>query len=650
VSDIATTDINDLGELTKAELIELIEAQAEGGIRINFSGKANARQLARRVRPRVTNAKPKYSAGSPEDRSLNLVIEGDNLQTMATLYRERGQVDLIVTDPPYNTGNDFRYNDKWENDPNDSGLGDFISSDDGSRHTKWMRFMWPRLQMMRSMLKPGGVLAICIDHRELFRLGQMLDELFREENRLAIINWQKSYSPRGDNRHVSTATEYVLVYAKDETKARTGLLERTVAMDARYKSPDGDPSRWKAGDLSGPKAKTHQSMVYAIQSPFTGELHYPPNGACWRPEQAQVLAVISSWGRYTLRDIDDAGKRAEVIGVEESNVPNVKAVVLDEPVTSAAKKAKKRLDQGTWPRVFFGLTGKGRPQQKNYLESVKKGKVPITFWADEDYQTPDVLDAVSWPHTESGHSQTGVNELDAVLGQQHGFETVKPMKLFSKIIQLWCPPTGLVLDPFAGSGTTGHAILAMNHFTGTGRRFILIEQGRPERGDPYAKSLLAARLKRAISGDWKSGQRAPLGGGYSFVELERRVDADALLHMERSDMVDTVIASHFDDRRRGNALIRIDERAYHYLVAQNTDGDGIFLVWDGPDKNTNFTEEVYEVCALEAEKHGLKPTYHVYARLNLYQTDNVRFYQIPDRILADFGLDLSSEPFTDSDL
>lgn len=74
--------------------------------------------------------------------------------------------------------------------------------------------MYPRLQMMRAMFKPSGVLAICIDSRELFHLGQMLDELFGEENRLAIINWQKSYSPRSDNRHVSTATEYVLVYAE----------------------------------------------------------------------------------------------------------------------------------------------------------------------------------------------------------------------------------------------------------------------------------------------------------------------------------------------------------------------------------------------------------------------------------------------------
>ena len=156
-----------------------------------------------------------------------------------------------------------------------------MGSDDPARHTKWMKFMYPRLQMMKSMLRPSGVLAICIDHRELFHLGQMLDELFGEENRLAIINWQKSYSPRSDKSHVSTATEYVLVYAKDEGRARTQLLPREADMDARYQARDGDVRVWKSGDLSAGKAAKNQPMVYAIQSPFTGVLHYPPEGRCW---------------------------------------------------------------------------------------------------------------------------------------------------------------------------------------------------------------------------------------------------------------------------------------------------------------------------------------------------------------------------------
>ncbi len=111
------------------------------------------------------------------------------------------------------------------------------------------------------------------------------------------------------------------------------------------------------------------------------------------------------------------------------------------------------------------------------------------------------------------------------------------------MIQLWCPPTGLVLDPFAGSGTTGHAILALNRASDeSGRRFILIEQGRPERGDPYARSLMADRLRRVVTGDWTNGKGTPLGGGYRFIQMQKTVDAKALLEMERDEMTDAVIA------------------------------------------------------------------------------------------------------------
>lgn len=286
-------DLTTLSELSREELIALIREKSEGGVKLGFSGKSNARRLARRVRPRVQRTIAKYSAGPAEMQARSLLIEGDNLQSMVTLHRERGQVDLILTDPPYNTGQDFRYNDRWDQDPNDPGIGELISDDDAAKHTKWMRFMLPRLIIMKSMLKQSGVLAICIDNRELFHLGQMLDELFGEENRLAIINWQKSYAPRSDNRHVSTATEYVLVYAKDERSARTGLEARTAAMDARYRNPDGDPRVWKAGDLSARGAASHQGMVFGIQSPFTGAVHYPQAGSHWRTDRATLTRARS---------------------------------------------------------------------------------------------------------------------------------------------------------------------------------------------------------------------------------------------------------------------------------------------------------------------------------------------------------------------
>jgi adenine-specific DNA-methyltransferase len=649
-----------LSELTADQLLEVLEANSEGGIRIAFAGKSNARRLARRVRPRVTNTVKSLGHGSNEDRSLNLLIEGDNLQAMSTLYRERGNVDLVLADPPYNTGFDWRYNDRWEEDPNDPGMGEFVSEDDSARHTKWMRFMWPRLQMIKSMLKPTGVLAICIDHRELFRLGQMLDELFGEKNRLAIINWQKQTSPKNQDTSVSTMTEYVLVYAKDRERAATGLVERSPETRSSYTNPDEDPrGEWTPSDPTLMGASTHPGQVYGIQNPFTGNLHYPQEGRCWRNERAKMKAGVEEWGvEYEDTQLDDGLHPALL--VKGATDPRALADPLDAPaIADARQRAMERREKGDWPQYFWRndrrrVPGAGELRYKTYIEEIKKGVVPTTFWADEEFDLLD-LGSVSWEHEQAGTSDIGKAELNAIVGRGHGFDTVKPLALFTKIISIWCPTDGLVLDPFAGSGTTGHGALLLNADGGSTRRFICIEQGRPEKGDSYARTLTADRLQRVLSGKWvnKKKDTVALSGGFEYKRLGKRVDATVLLKMERDEMVDTVIASHFDaTRRRGERLVRIEDAGapYRYLVARDSEQEGFFLVWDGPDENTDLTESVYEACAEEAALAGIRSApLHVYARLYRFQTEAVRFYQIPDRILADFGLDLSSEPFATTD-
>lgn len=638
-------------ERSDDDLTSDLEERREGGIHIDFSGKDTARKLARKVRPRVARTVKKYSCGSEEEQSRNLVIEGDNLQAMATLFRERGQVDLILTDPPYNTGNDWRYNDRWEEDPNDSGIGEWVGHDDGARHTKWMRFMLPRLQMMKSMLKPTGVLAICIDHRELFRLGQMLDErdLFGEHNRLAIINWQKMYGAKNQDQGVSTTTEYILVYARDAERAVTGKTARSEATAGGYRNPDNDPrGRWAASDSTLMGAPTHPGQVYAIQNPFTGKLHRPQAGRCWRNERAKMKAAVEGWGvKYEDVDINDGLRPALIIkGVKDPLYSDVR----DPVIAASRKRALKMRENEVWPRFFWRADrerrpGEGELRYKTYEEDVKAGVVPTTFWASDDF-APLSLGAMSWPQDQSGTSHTGQRELNAVVGRGHGFDTVKPLTLIEKIIQLWCPADGMVMDPFAGTGTTAHAVMNINARSGTSRRFILIEQGRPDRGDSYARSLTANRLRRVVTGKWATGKVEPLGGGFRLSTLGKKVDAGALLSMEREELADTIIASHFDAaKRKRDALVRMAANTYKYLVAHNRENEGFFLVWNGPDGNTDFTEEVYEACAKEAKKAGLAKRYHVYARLYRFQTGNVVFYQIPDRILMDFGLDLRGEPY-----
>lgn len=643
----------------------LLEA-GKDGIVMSYSGRAAPWQIIRMVKPKLSRIVKKVSAGEEKAQSENEIWDGENLSAMVTLYKYRGQVDLILTDPPYNTGEDFRYNDKWDKDPNDPNLGDLVPKDDGSRHSKWLRFMTPRVWMMREMLKPGGVIAICIDHRELFRLGMLMDEIFNEENRIGIINWQKAYSPKsdtgGEKGGLSTATEYVLVYAKNGERAKTGLLDRTEEMDARYQTSHGDPHEWKSGDASGPNASTHRKMVYAIQSPFTGRMHYPPEGRCWANEKKTMRAWLEAWGHpYEEKWIDDGN---EFVDKETGNMVQVKALVIKgmkfaegEPIggknilTTARNAAQERMAKGAWPQLYFGLKGETGPQLKRYLKDVKKGKVPMTYWANQEYDTPLDIGTQSWNHEESGHSQTGINELDAIVGKGHNFKTVKPLRLIRKIIQIWCRPDGIVMDPFAGSGTTAHAVLELNNETSSNRRFILIEQGNTDKGDHYAKTLTAERIRRVVTGEWTSGKREPLPGGFRFMELKReKIDAEAVNALAREEMIDLLLTSYWDKAERAKSYLRRLPAAQHrFLFAVNPKDEGFFLVWQSADQPSVLNRDVFKAIVKEARAANLASRYHVYASVAPYTGAGIEFYKIPDKVLEHIGFNPRSDAFNNED-
>ncbi|MBF0556179.1 MAG: site-specific DNA-methyltransferase [Nitrospirae bacterium] len=652
--NVNADNINALEFMDREDLLVMVKAMMGSGIAINFHGKRTAQEIDKKVRPRQTLIKKDLSVGTPEQQARNTIIEGENLQAMVTLYKERGQVDLIVTDPPYNTGGQFRYNDKWDTDPNDPELGQLVKMEDGSRHTKWMKAMLPRLNMMYAMLKPNGVLAICIDDNELFHLGMMLDEIFGEYNRIGIINWQKAYSPKNQDRHISTATEYVLVYAKDKDIAKTALLERDEEMNARYWNPDNDlDGVWKKqGD---PSAKDPLAgAIYAIQSPFTGTIYYPPQGRHWSHTRAQMRKWLKEWALYDERDIGDGNGQAILITGYDYKQPDSPSS--QKALAAARYTAEYRLKKNNWPKLHFGENGTSGPNLKRNLKFVKKGKLALTYWADDDYDEPIVLGAQSWEHGESGHSQTGINELDAIIGRGHGFTTVKPLKLIKKIIQLWCPPNGLVLDPYAGSGTTGHAVLELNAETGAARRFIMIEQGAPERGDKYARSLTQKRLCNAITGERPTAYgklkklATPLQGGFEFRMLTKKIDSKTVLTMRKDELIDLVITSHWENGRRGVCgLIRMEQTGYKYLVGRNEQGEGYFLIWNGSDKVGQLDQTSYVTVVAEAKRANLKQPYHVYARYEIYQSRNVVFYKIPDKILAHLGLNENSDSFNEGE-
>lgn len=633
----------DYEQLPKAALIRLLQerdaADKEGGkdgIVMSYTGRTAPWQITRLVKPKLHGLVKKFCVGDEAEQWRNELWDGENLSAMVTLYKHRGQVDLILTDPPYNTGEDFRYNDKWDKDPNDPDLGDLVPKDDGSRHSKWLKFMTPRVWMMREMLKPGGVMAICIDHRELYRLGMLMDEVFGEDNRLAIINWQKTYAPKnnvGKKTHVSTSTEYVLVYAKSIDRAKTQLLPRSESMNARYESIDGDAEPWAPGDLTGRGADTHWGQVYGVQSPFTGKIMWPSEGRCWAIERKKLKAMLEQWGcEYIDKDI------------EEGRAP---CLVIKGSLAKAKTAAEKILAAGNWPQGYWRDGGKGHFRVKVYLRDVKKGIVPMTYWGDEDFGALDELGSQSWDHEQSGHSQTGLNELSAIVGKDHNFTTVKPLKLFKKIIQIWCKPDGIVMDPFAGSGTTGHAVLDLNQESGSERRFVLIEQGNAENGDHYARTLTADRLKRVVSGNWVAGKREGLGGGFRFVEMKReKIDASAVNALAREEMIDILLTSYWDKNEKAKSyLTRLPAGTHRHLFAVNGKNEGFFLIWDAPDAPSSLNRDAFRRIVEEAKTAGLAARYNVYASLAPYTGSGIEFYKIPDSVLEHIGFNTRADAY-----
>jgi adenine-specific DNA-methyltransferase len=366
-----------------------------------------------------------------------------------------------------------------------------------------------------------------------------------------------------------------------------------------------------------------------------------------------MKAWLEAWGsQYVERDLKDG--KAKALVIKGAPLPGeAKFKPKDPQLQKARAEAERIRAAGNWPVAHWRDEGQGTFGMKKYLKDVKQGIVPTTYWSQDDYDEPLDIGSTSWEHTQSGHSQAGINELAAIIGRDNGFDTVKPLRLFKKIIQIWCPPAGIVLDPFAGSGTTGHAVLDLNAESGSSRRFILMEQGRPEKGDTYARGLTAERIRRVISGKRvnKKGEVSqsakPLKGGFRFVKLDLKVDRNAVLALEREEMIDLLLTSHWDQSERSAAYLRrLPAGEHKHLFAVSTRNEGFFVVWNGPGNPAVLDRTAFREIVEEAKAAGLSAPYHVYARTTTYSGPNIEFYQIPDRILEKLGFNESVDAYS----
>ena len=440
------------------------------------------------------------------DNDGNMIIHGDNLDALkALLPMYEGRVKCIYIDPPYNTGNEkWVYNDNV-NDPHiKAWLGKVVGAEgeDLSRHDKWLCMMYPRLKLLQKLMAEDGVIFISIDDNELYNLKAICDEIFGSNSFVANVIWQKTYSPRNDALGIPYETDNILVYSKTG-RWFPNKLERTAAMDERHDSPDNDPIPWQSGDVSAAGAADHQGMVYAIQQPITGKLLYPASGRHWKDEQTVVLQRMNKWAKYELRNIDDASVRAALCGISiESVRQDVMAVMLAQPIEEATVQATARYEEGTWPEYYFTSKGKGGIRFKNHIkQDVGKSATNLWFYGDV------------------GHTDEAKKELKGIFSGVAPIETPKPRRLIERILHIAADSNAIILDSFAGSGTTAHAVLNMNKQDGGNRKFILVEMG------DYAESITAERVRRVING-YGEGNKAVegTGGGFSFYEL-----GDALL-------------------------------------------------------------------------------------------------------------------------
>lgn len=415
-----------------------------------------------------------------DNGSENMIIHGDNLEALKSLLpRFEGKIKCIYIDPPYNTGNEkWVYNDNVNDPKIRKWLGEVVGKEgeDLSRHDKWLCMMYPRLKLLQKLMADDGVIFISIDEHEYTNLKMIGDEIFGSSNFVATIVWQKTYSPRNDSQKIPYETDYIVVYRKT-AKWIPLKLERTEEMDARYKSPDNDTQEWKSGDATAPGAADHQGMVYAIQHPITGRLLYPSVGRHWKDAQEQILDIMNEWSDYKLCDIGDEEMRAHICGISKAEVRGgVRAIMLSSSLDMSAEKAKKRYQQGKWPLYYFTSKGAGGIAFKVFVDE-DSGKSATTLWKYDNV----------------GHTDEAKKELKAIFEGKDPFPTPKPLRLLEQILRIASKPGDIVLDSFAGSGVTAHAVLkTKKEFPG--RKFILVEL------EDYAETLTAERVKRAING------------------------------------------------------------------------------------------------------------------------------------------------------
>jgi len=398
---------------------------------LNWHGKRRARQLA--LTPSTGTLRPCPEESVDWDTTQNLMIEGDNLEVLKLLQRSyANKVKLIYIDPPYNTGKDFVYPDKFQDSIQNylqlTGQvegGEKISSNtesSGRFHTDWLNMMYPRLKLARSLLRTDGAIFISIDDREKTSLMAVMQEVFGDENFVGTFVWKRRTGAMDSVNNVSTDHEYVVCFSRSAVS-----LNGEVRTFENYSNPDDDArGPWIADNLSA--AKPGGDTFYPISDPKTGHEYLPPKGRYW------------PYSRATM---------------------------------------EQKIAEG---RIIFPKTSAGSPLLKRFQNEAKSLVQPISTWvsplADKSIQNEE---RQVW---KVGHTSEGTKLIKDLFGEKI-FNYAKPLSLLDTLIAQGTSSDGddIVLDFFAGSATTGHAAMARNAADSGNRRFIMVQLPEPLSSD-----------------------------------------------------------------------------------------------------------------------------------------------------------------------
>ena len=378
-----------------------------------------------------SEGKPYCSTGSVDfDTTENLYIEGDNLEVLKLLQETYlGKIKMIYIDPPYNTGNDFVYEDDFAQSTDEYLANSGQFDEEGNRmvqntesngrfHTDWLNMMYPRLKLAKDLLSEDGVIFISLDDGEIDNLKKISDEVLGSQNYVGTVIWERAFAPKNDAKYFSTSHDFVLVYAKNIEDFEIGKLPRTQEANARYKNPDNDPrGPWAADNMT---VKTYSAAYdYPITTP-NGTVVNPTNGRCW----------------FTSKE-----------------------------------RMQKLIEDG---RVYFGADGGNTPRLKRYLADVQQGMTPTTIWKCDDV----------------GHNQEGRQELKKLFDDKGYFDSPKPQRLMHRILKVAnLLDNSIVLDFFSGSASTAHAVMQLNAEDGGHRKFIMVQL--PEKCDEKSEAYKA---------------------------------------------------------------------------------------------------------------------------------------------------------------